>query len=222
MQKLIRGIHTFQNAIFSQERALFERLAGGQSPETLFITCADSRIDPCLITQTKPGDLFVVRNAGNLVPVYHAPHGGEAGSIEYAVEALGIKDIVVCGHSHCGAMKGLLEPQSLQSLPAVAGWLDNAEATRRIITTSYPDLSGDDLLTATIKENTLVQLTHLMTHPAVAAKVARGELHLHAWVYEIESGQVFAFDSQRRQFLPLSHEPRPAIDGAFRLTAVSR
>lgn len=221
MQKLIRGIHAFQSAIFSEERNLFERLAQGQTPETLFITCSDSRIDPCLITQTKPGDLFILRNAGNLIPAYQAPHGAESGTIEYAVDVLHVKDIVVCGHSHCGAMQGLLHPASIRHLPAVSGWLDHGAATARIVGACYPDLSGQELLTATIKENVLVQLSHLMTHPAVAAKLATGALHLHAWLYEFESGQVFAYDAQARHYRPLSPDVPPAVDQS-RLLAGSR
>ena len=110
MQKLIHGLHHFQTALFGSQRELFERLAEGQSPEVLFITCSDSRINPNLLTQTEPGELFILRNAGNIVPPYGAVQGGEAATIEFAVAGLGVKDIIVCGHSHCGAMKGLLEP----------------------------------------------------------------------------------------------------------------
>ena len=170
MEKLIRGIHAFQNDYFSDQQELFERLAKGQSPETLFITCSDSRINPNLLTQTEPGELFILRNAGNMVPPYGAlPGGGDAATVEYAVAALGVKDIIVCGHSHCGAMKGLLHPEALAEMPAVASWLGHAEATRRIMRENYADLQEGELLTATIKENTLVPLENLRTHPAVAA-----------------------------------------------------
>jgi carbonic anhydrase len=204
MQKLVQGIHHFQTNIFSAQRDLFQRLAEGQDPETLFITCSDSRINPNLLTQTGPGDLFILRNAGNLVPPYGAVFGGEAATIEYAVAALGVKDIIVCGHSLCGAMSGLLAPESLKELPSVADWLRHAEATRRIIKQNYSDLEGQALLTATVEENVLVQLENLRTHPAVAAALSRGGLTLHGWAYEIETGEVFAFDPQADQFLPLS------------------
>lgn len=129
MEKLIRGIHEFQSTHFSPQRELFQRLAGGQRPDALFITCSDSRIDPSLLTQTKPGELFILRNAGNIVPPYGAANGGEGATIEYAIRALGIRDIIVCGHTHCGAMQGLLQPEALEDLPAVRSWLSHAEAT---------------------------------------------------------------------------------------------
>src|SRR5947208_16582436 len=130
MQKLVEGIHHFQANIFRSQRELFERLAHGQQPDALFITCSDSRINPNLITHTEPGDLFILRNAGNIIPPYGAANGGEGATIEYAVAGLGVQDIIICGHSHCGAMKGLLAPEGLQDLPVFAAWLSHAEATR--------------------------------------------------------------------------------------------
>jgi len=200
MQKLIAGLHQFQAQTFSSQRELFERLAQGQSPEALFITCSDSRINPNLITQTQPGDLFILRNAGNIVPPHGAANGGEGATIEYAVDVLGVKDIIVCGHSHCGAMHGLLQPDSLANLPAVSAWLSHAEATRRIIRANYSHLDGHERLTAAIEENVLVQLENLRTLPSVAAKLAKGELHLHGWVYKLETGEVFTYDAKDGQF----------------------
>ena len=133
MQKLIQGIHQFQNHIVSTRIAEFKKLAQGQTPQALFIACSDSRINPNLLTQTEPGDLFILRNAGNIVPPHGAAQGGEGATIEYAVAALNIQDIIVCGHSLCGAMQGLLQPESLKGMPAVASWLNHAEATRRIM-----------------------------------------------------------------------------------------
>lgn len=209
MQKLVQGIHHFQANLFSSQRELFERLADGQNPEVLFITCSDSRINPNLITQTDPGDLFIIRNAGNIVPPYGAANGGEGATIEFAVVGLGIRDIIVCGHSHCGAMKGLLHPETLTNLPAMAAWLSHAEATRRIVREKYADRSGTALLTTAVEENVLVQLENLRTHPAVAAGLARGRLKLHGWVYKIETGEVFAYDPERGQFVPVA-EAGPA------------
>lgn len=203
MQKLITGLHHFQQNIFGQHRSLFERLAAGQQPEALFITCSDSRINPNLITQTKPGELFILRNAGNLVPPYGASAGGEAGTIEFAIKGLGIRDIIVCGHSHCGAMKALLEPELTQELPALRQWLTNAEATRQIMREKYADREGRGQLMTAIEENVLVQLENLRTHPAVAARLAQGELNLHGWVYKLETGEVFHYDSESGQFLPV-------------------
>lgn len=203
MQKLIQGLHRFQTDYFRPRREFFEHLALEQKPETLFVTCSDSRINPNLLTQTRPGELFILRNAGNIVPPGHGAGGGEEATIEYAVAALGVRDIIICGHSHCGAMKAILEPQSTARLPAVRSWLRHAEATRRIVEENYAHLGPDARLTVTIEENVLVQLENLRTLPSVAVAIARGKVHLHGWVYKIETGEVFAFDPEQGQFLRL-------------------
>lgn len=208
MQKLVQGIHNFQKDIFGTQRQMFERLATGQNPIALFITCSDSRINPNLITQTEPGDLFIMRNAGNLIPAYaSAQSSGEAATIEFAVAALNVQDIIICGHSHCGAMKAINDPKVAEELPAVKAWLNNAESTRRIMKDKYPHLSGAELLTATVEENVLVQLENLKTHPAVAVAIASRHLNLHGWIYKIETGEVFAFSPEDGQFVPLSEKP---------------
>ncbi len=204
MQKLVDGIHEFQETLFTPQKKLFERLAQGQQPLALFITCSDSRIDPSLLTQTQPGELFIMRNAGNIVPPYGAVLGGEAATIEFAISVLKIKDVIVCGHSHCGAMNGLLHPEAVGELPAVRAWLKHAEATSRIMKENYTHITEEaPRLTATVEENVLVQLENLRTHPSVAATLARGDLKLHGWVYKFETGQVFAYDAGSGQFLPV-------------------
>lgn len=200
MQKLVRGVDKFKREVYVHNKELFDRLAEGQSPSTLFITCSDSRINPNLLTQTEPGEVFILRNAGNIVPAHGSTAGGEAATIEYAVSALGVTDIVVCGHSFCGAMKGLLDPGSLDSLPAVRSWLAHAEATRAILSSNYADRRGDELLNVAIQENVLVQLQNLRTLPSVAARLASGNLDLHGWVYKFETGDVFAYDGETGQF----------------------
>ncbi|MCA9156336.1 MAG: carbonic anhydrase [Pirellulaceae bacterium] len=202
MQKLVDGIHQFQRDIFSSRKRLFERLVNGQNPLALFITCSDSRIDPSLLTQTQPGELFIMRNAGNIIPPYGAVRGGEAATIEYAVSVLGVHDVIMCGHSHCGAMNGLLHPEQVEPLPAVRDWLGHAEATSRIIRENYRHIHASQArLTATVEENVLVQLENLRTHPSVAAALARDQLKLHGWVYKFETGQVFAYEPESGQFL---------------------
>lgn len=204
MQKLVDGIHQFQRTTFSQDQKLFETLADGQSPLALFITCSDSRIDPNRLTQTKPGELFIQRTAGNIVPPYGAVFAGEAATIEYAVSCLKIRDIIICGHSHCGAMSGLLSPASVENLPAVRAYLEYAESTRRIVQENYGHLIDPvKRLTLTVEENVLVQLENLRTHPSVAVALSRGDLKLHGWVYQFETGDVFAFDPQLNEFVPL-------------------
>ena len=218
MQKLVQGVHRFERGISGSQRELFARLAEGQHPDALFITCSDSRISPNLITQTDPGELFIIRNAGNIVPPYGAANGGEGATVEFAVVGLGVRDIIVCGHSRCGAMNGLLHPEGLKEMPTMAAWLGHAEATRWIARQKYADLPDDALLNVTIQENVLIQMENLRTHPAVAAGLAGGKLTLHGWVYKIETGQVFAYDSERGQFLPLSEVPPAPIPPPARLT----
>jgi carbonic anhydrase len=212
MLKLIKGIHEFQANVFSSQRDLFARLAQGQQPDALFITCSDSRINPNLITQTEPGELFILRNAGNLVP----PHGiasGEQATIEFAIVGLGVKDIIMCGHSSCGAVKALMDLKRVrQSMPAMADWLIHAEASRRIVQEKYAGLSAEDRVNVAVQENVLVQLENLRTHPAVASAMSRGLLKLHGWVYKIETGEIFAYDPERGQFTPVTEKvalPRP-------------
>lgn len=213
IQKLVDGVHHFQSEVFHTQKDMFERLSRGQNPEILFITCSDSRINPNLITHTAPGELFIIRNAGNIIPPYGLDHGGETATVEYAVSALGVKDIIICGHSLCGAVSALLEPELVEDLPAVSKWLGYAETTRRVIKENYCHLEGEDLLMAGIEENVLHQLESLATHPSVAARLRRGDLHLHGWVYKIETGEIFAYDPEEGQFLPLQEAtpitPRP-------------
>jgi len=194
MQKIIQGIHHFQNTLFSKKRKLFERLAQGQSPEALFITCSDSRINPNMLTQTEPGELFILRNAGNIVPRYDKFMGAEAATIEFAVAGLGIKDIIICGHSHCGAMNAVMDPASIENLPALNQWLAHTEPTRQVIEEKCVHMDRQTVLMATIQENVLVQMDNLRTHPVVAASLNKGELKLHGWVYKIETGEVFEYD----------------------------
>jgi carbonic anhydrase len=204
MQKLVKGIHEFQQIAFANQKRLFERLSKGQHPIALFITCSDSRINPNLLTQTDPGELFIMRNAGNIVPPYGAVRGGEAATIEYAVSVLKVKDIIICGHSHCGAMGAILNPAAAEELPAVKEWLFHAEATARIIKENYTHITNEHArLTAAVEENVLVQLENLRTHPSVVAAMFRGDVKLHGWVYKFETGQVFAYDPEHGQFLSI-------------------
>jgi len=154
--------------------------------------------------QAKPGDLFCLRNAGNIVPPYGASRGGEEATIEYAIRGLNVRHIIVCGHSHCGAMKALLDPREVEEMPAVINWLSHAEATRRIIKENYSQLDEVSKHKAAIEENVLVQLENIRTHPSVAARLAKKEINLHAWYYRIETGQVFSFDPDEGQFTSLT------------------
>lgn len=214
MEKLVEGVRYFQSQIFESQRERFENLAKGQSPHVLLVTCSDSRINPHLITQTEPGDLFILRNAGNIVPPHGAAgHGGEESTIEYAVTALGIQHIIICGHSHCGAMKGLLHPESLTTMPSVANWLSHAEATRRVVAEDCVAHSDEQCLARAVRENVIVQMQNLLTYPSVKVKVNRDELGIHGWVYEIETGEVLAYDAMTRQFAPLVAQQLAIAEG---------
>lgn len=185
-QQLLDGVRRFRTAAYPPRKERFEALASGQSPNTLFVTCSDSRIDPSLITQTEPGELFVIRNAGNLIPACGVESsGGEAATLEYAVVVLGVKDIVVCGHSHCGAMAALLAPDTLDALPEVRSWLGHAESTLEKVRAAG---EGADA----VRLNVVAQLENLRSYPFVREREERGELALHGWVYVFERGDILA------------------------------
>lgn len=204
MKKLIDGLHRFQAGYFESHRELFEQLSHGQHPRILFITCSDSRIDPNLITQADVGELFVIRNAGNIIPPFGATNGGEGASVEYAIAALDIDQVIVCGHSHCGAMKGLLKMSKLaDSMPLVYEWLKQAEATRRLIKENYHHLEGEELLQITVAENVLTQLENLATYPVIRSRLHQGRLSLHGWIYLIETGEVLSYDPVVHDFVNL-------------------
>ncbi|MGW3493697.1 carbonic anhydrase [Streptomyces sp. NPDC001020] len=183
MQDLTEGVARFQRDVFPAKAELFAHLATHHTPHTLFISCSDARVVPELITGTEPGDLFVIRTAGNLVPAYTPGADGVAASIEYAVAALGVKDIVVCGHSACGAMTALAEGHDLSGAPAVAEWLRLADA-------SVARTAADGDVPALVRHNVLAQRANLTTHPSVAKALAEGKVALHGWVYDIPTGRV--------------------------------
>ena len=182
--KLVQGINQFKASVYPEMQENFARLESGQSPETLFITCSDSRIAPNLITQTGPGELFVIRNAGNIVPL---PGSGELSveaTIQYAVDVLKVSHVVVCGHSHCGAVTGLLNLDSLEEMPVIRDWVKRSERILENIDcckTQIPEA---------IEANVLLQLDHLREYECVKKAIDEGRLNLHGWVYHFESGEV--------------------------------
>lgn len=204
MQQLVQGVHHFQKIGFHEREELFGRLQHGQNPEACLITCADSRIVPNLITNTEPGELFIVRNVGNLIPCYGTSNNGELAAIEYAILELGIQDLIVCGHTGCGAMQALVATPltpTISRTPLVSHWLRHADATLEIIREHYQHLEGQALVNAAAEENVLVQLEHLRTLPAVASRVSSGRVRLHGWMYKIDSGEVFNYESEVGQFV---------------------
>ena len=198
--ELLNGVATFSEQVFPDNTALFQRLANGQSPHTLMITCADSRVVPEMITQTQPGELFVCRNIGNIVPGYGEMMGGVSAVVEYAVMALAVRQIVICGHTDCGAMRGLASQAGVAdpSMPTVSAWLRNAEAARSVVCT-HAHAQGD-VVQALVEENVRLQLMHLRTHPVVAARLAQRQLAVQGWVYDIARGQVRVLDEVSGRF----------------------
>lgn len=224
MEKLVQGVHYFQNIGFREREQLFAKLKHGQHPQACFITCADSRIVPNLITNTEPGDLFIIRNVGNIIPCYGTSNNGELAAIEYAAVALEITDFIICGHSGCGAMKALVTtpPGAETPVPTVMQWLRHAEATRVIIREHYSHLKGDALVKAAAEENVLVQLEHIRTLPVIAARVSTGKVRLHGWMYKIETGEIFCYDSQIGQFVKFGDDRIPPATGGQRGNGVER
>jgi carbonic anhydrase len=222
MNEVIGRIFKFEKHVFARHADLYGRLASnGQSPKALMISCADSRIVPELILQAEPGDLFVTRNAGNIVPPFAQANGGVSSAVEYAVVALGVTDIIVCGHSGCGAMEALLRPGSLDEMPNVAAWLRHSHAAQGVVRNCYPGLDDKDRLRVLSLENIVCQLGHLRTHPSVAAGIARGKIALHGWFVDIHAGSILALDEEKGHFTPVRDDaPLPvACPHASRLAA---
>lgn len=204
MKKLISGVAEFQKNSYPHNKKLFEELANKQEPEVMFLTCCDSRIDPSMITQTDPGDLFLHRNVGNIVPPHSLATGGVTASIEFAVSVLGVKYIVICGHTDCGAMKGAMQPGVAQQLPHVYNWLSHTTAALARVRARHPDINIQDHLLEMTQENILLQMRHLETHPSVAMAQASGELEIHGWLYDIGKGKVTCFDPRKGKFVSVA------------------
>ena len=203
MDDILQGLKRFQKRVYPKHRDLFQKLALGQRPEALFITCADSRIDPCLLTQTKPGELFICRVIGNIVPRYPKTIGGVSATIEYAVGVLEVSDVIVCGHTDCGVMKGVLNPDAVKPLANVYAWLAHAQPARRAVEKSRGQLSDSEFLLALTERNVIEQLSNLRGHPSVADRLEQANLNLHGWVYHIGEGIVTTYDAAKEQFAPV-------------------
>ncbi len=187
---------------------MFEQLAEtGQKPETLFITCCDSRVVPNLITSTAPGELFIIRNIGNIVPsVERGVLGGVSAAIEYAVEVLQVGNIIVCGHTNCGAIDAILNPDSVAHLPFVARWIAESASIPKLIEERYGTLGLEERRTAAVEENVLLSLENLRTFDVVEKRLAADKLKVSGWVYRIATGDIFDYDPHTGQFLQLGKE----------------
>lgn len=216
MKKLIRGIIDFRKNVRAQVRERFAHLALGQAPDSLFVGCSDSRVVPNLFASTEPGDLFVIRNVGNMVPPSRqgppVPGGNSvAAAVEFSSRVLNVRDIVVCGHSDCGAMRALCEPERYAGLPQVADWLGHAnQALQRLQAGERlsPLLSRQNNLA---QLNVLAQLEHLKTYSAVQERLATGKLQLHGWYFDIGGAEVFAYEPDRNAFVVIDEEEAARI-----------
>ena len=214
MPHFAHGVVKFQREVFPEKEALFEKLSTGQSPEALFITCSDSRIETAMLTQTDPGELFICRNAGNIVPPHTNQTGGMTASIEFAIGALKIPHIVICGHPECGAMKGAMNRAGLNTLPHVREWLGYSQGAVDIVEAIGADLDPDAKMRMLLEQNVILQLQHLKTHPTVAVALAQGAVQLHGWVYDIKTGEVSAYDEASHSWVPVSERYASEIAGA--------
>ena len=225
MQRLIEGAHKFRNDEFGNYRKLFRKLSQeGQNPHTLFITCSDSRVLAELITQSKPGDLFVIKNIGNIIPPANIDTGfnSTGAGIEFAVDVLGVTDIVVCGHSQCGAIAALMNPQAAsEDVKHLHKWITLANPVRETIERNYSHLTTDaERIRAAEEENVLFSIDQLHSYPAVEKKLQEGALRLHAWFFKIDSAELFGYDPENRQFqlitdhtnnAPNASQPNPQL-----------
>ncbi len=208
MQRLIEGVHKFHNDEFGNYRQLFSKLSkDGQNPHTLFITCSDSRVLAELITQSQPGDLFVVKNIGNIVPRASATGdtNSTAAAIEFAVVNLSVSDIVICGHSQCGAISALLgETPVSDTTPHLRDWLKLASPVLTTLNNDYTHITENQARqTALAEENVLFGLENLRSYPCVESRLSSGSLRLHGWFFKIATAELFAYDPHTRQFSPL-------------------
>jgi carbonic anhydrase len=205
LAELRAGIRKFRTEVYPKNKATYlKAVSEPQRPHALFITCADSRLDPESITQSRTGDIFVTRNIGNLVPAYGEMMGGVSAVVEYAVTGLKVQHVVICGHSDCGAMKALVRPESLTDMPAVRNWMNNAAAAMSVAKSmAKKDERPSEFVKRLTEENVLLQLQHLRTHPSVAGAMARGELTISGWVYDIGKGEVRISEDGGRLFQPV-------------------
>lgn len=203
MERLIEGYKRFTSEVFPQRRSQFRLLAESQAPEFLFITCADSRIVPDLILGTGPGDLFIARTIGNVIPAAGDDVDGVAASIEYAVEVIRVRHVIVCGHSDCGAMKAALDRKNLEHLPKARRFLAHVEGAFNHRQPLNPADGESADLAALIRGNVVAQWLNLREQPSVARAIREGRLAIHAWYYDILTGRIEQYDERTRRFAPL-------------------
>lgn len=204
LERLKVGALKFRHEVHSEKAEAYQLAASRpQKPHALIVACADSRVDVETLTNSQPGDIFISRNIGNMVPAYGEMLGGVSAVIEYAVTALKVQHIMVCGHSDCGAMKALLNPASTDNMPTVKSWLNNGKSALSVAETFHQDQERE-ILPVLTEQNVLMQLAHLRTHPSVAGAMARKQLTVSGWVYDIGSGEVRIAENGSNDFVLLS------------------
>ena len=211
MRKLIEGILEFRRHVFPAYRMTFAKLASSQSPDCLFLACSDSRVVPNLFASTNPGDLFVQRNVGNVVAPESASDQSVGATLEFALKALGVKDIVVCGHSNCGAMKAILSGQLPDGTPKLSGWLDHGRPSLDRVN-SIPAREGLPDYDRLSQANVLQQLEHLKTYPVVQEALAKGAVRLHGWWFDIGKADVYAWEPDQGFVLMDETEAQRVLD----------
>jgi len=199
-KRIAAGVRKFQGEVFPTQRQTFERLRAVQHPLALFITCADSRIVPNLITQTEPGELFVERNPGNMVPAYGEFVGGVTASVEYANLVLKVPLIVICGHTNCGVMKALLHPEAAAGLPGLQDWMRHGNEAKHAVMRDYTGLAEEETISQLARANVRQQIANLKTHPSVALRLSKGEVQIVGWLYDIGNGEIWQADLETGKF----------------------
>jgi carbonic anhydrase len=200
LARIATGVAKFQTEVYPAQSKFFRELRDHQEPIAMFFTCADSRIDPAMLLQTRPGEIFTERTPGNIVPRYSDHVGGITASVEFAILALHVPLIIVCGHTDCGVVKALAEPEHANGMPALQSWMRHSFDSRERLLREHPDVSGEEKIRLLTEYNVLTQLENLRTHPAVASRLSSGELQVQGWIYDIASGEVSVADAESARF----------------------
>ena len=203
LARVQQGVAKFQGQVYPAQREMFESLRHRQEPLALFVTCADARVVPNLFTQTEPGEIFIERNPGNMVPPYVEFVGGVTAGVEYSMLVLKVPLIVICGHTDCGVMKALLQPKRVEGMPGVKHWMGHGLAARNRMLRLFADAVEEEQLLKITELNVLAQIEHIKTHPSVSDRLLKGEVEIRGWVYDIGDGSVREADPGTGEFSAL-------------------
>jgi len=204
--RIVHGVTKFQSEVYPAQREMFERLRHKQEPLALFVTCADARVVPNLFTQTDPGEIFIERNPGNMVPTHVEFVGGVTAGVEYAMLALKVPLVVVCGHTDCGVMKALLDPAKAEDMPGVQKWMSHGFGARDRVLREHAYARHDEQLLRITEYNVLEQIENLKTHPSVRKRLRYGEVEIRGWVYDIGDGSIRQANLETGEFTLLGRK----------------